>query len=463
MLLADSEVSEVSTRTHLQARPPAIETPWYKGMGEGISSGFQHGFAVANLTTESESDKMDAAEKRVKETRPDPIKIGTAGQLLHGLSTIAAYGVVGASGGATTGAVIGGAGGAVVGGAGAIPGAVAGASFGAGAGAVASIGYLSGVDKFFELTDQGIDADTAIKAAGLTGVVMSAGAGLPAYLGKTLGRQVLSGIGINEVLGMTERGATGEILRNSGYEKVAEHYKALDAQGMVLDALLGAAFPLVGRMLGGRKARAEDIDAALTLEQDVAGQTRNPSLESSLENIQALRENLATADRQLMAEGRTQTDIDVPRASTDVPNPEYGAMVRQMEGEINDHIFRDTGVSRADWDADIRRAIELDEEVNRSINERISREVETVETQAKESGTVPDKAPTADEMTLDSFARQDAELFAKAAPDTVIKDSEGRAVKAEHFNEYIDGVIRVGDEDAFLHNVAIACSLTHGE
>jgi hypothetical protein len=449
MYLGISEGTDTERRTFLERRPAPIEAPWYKGMGEGIVSGFSHGMAVSTLAATTDPDAHEKWEKTVRETRPDQVKIGTAGQLLHGLSTIAAYGFTGAVIGAPVGAAIGAAGGVFVGGVGALPGAAAGASYGASVGAVGSIGFLSGFDKYLELTDQGIDHSTALKAAGITGTVMTVGAGAPAYIGKTLGRQVLSGVGINEVLGITERGATGEILRNSNYEKVAEHYKALDAQGMVLDALLGAAFPLGGRLLGGRKARIEDIDAAFTLEQDIAAQTRNPSIESSLEKIQALKENLTIADRQIMAEGRTVSDVDLPRASTDVPNPEYAEMTRKMEGEINESIYRDTGLTREDWDSDIQRAIELDNEIKTEITDRVSK--------------VDDTSPVGEDMTPDVFARKDADLVAQAFPDARIRDENGNTVRAENFGEYVDGLIKQGDEDAFLHNVAIACSLTHGE
>jgi hypothetical protein len=57
----------------------------------------------------------------------------------------------------------------------------------------------------------------------------------------------------------------------------------------------------------------------------------------------------------------------------------------------------------------------------------------------------------------------DAEQLAKTSPDTRISDENGNYISAEDVGGYIDRTLKAGDEDTFLHNVAIACSLTHGE
>lgn len=449
MILGLSEVSDVSFGTYLEREPAPIEVPWYKGIGTGIVQGIEHAFDVAGASTD---DNFERRAKEIRESRPDPVKVGAAGQILHGFSSIAAYGAIGATGGAATGAVVGGTAGALVGGVGAVPGALAGAAIGAKAGATASIGYLSAVDRYFELLDQGVDHETAAQGAGIAGTVMALGAAAPAYVGKTLGRQVLTGVGMNVGLGMAERGATGALLEEN-YEKVAKHYKALDAQGVVLDAMLGAAFPLGGRFLG-RALKQEELDSAMTSQQDIAAQTRNPGLESSLESVENFKASLPEADRQLLTESRTISNVDLPNHTADIPNPEFGVMMRSFDDAVSTQIARDYGVTIKDMEADIRAALELDRQVRNSVQERIAAKLEDVQAKPVE---------IASDMTPDIFAKQEAELVAKANPDVKVADANGNIVSAENLGKFIDDTVRKGKEDTLLHNVAISCYLTHGD
>lgn len=452
MLLSTGYISDRSQRTYEQQSVDPVETPWYKGIASAIPQGIEHASDVAGASADS---NFEERARKIKESRPDPVKMGTAAQILHGFSSIAAYGVIGAGGGAATGAIAGGAAGAVAGGVGALPGAAAGAVFGAKAGATASIGYLSGVDKYFEMIDQGVDHDTATKAAGITGTVMAIGAAAPAYIGKTLGRQVLSGVGINVGLGMAERGATGSLLEEN-YAKVAQHYKALDAQGMVLDAMLGAAFPLGGRFLG-RMMKQEELDAAMTAQQDIAAQTRNPGLESSLENVETFKSNLAEADRQLLVEGRSVEDASLPRNTADIPNPEYGAMLGRMDEAFDDHLMRETGLTRDQLKADFERAVEIDRRVNETISNRIAdSETARVDIAKTSEGEMVDVTP-------DMFALQEAHAYAKAMPDVHITDADGRLISASDVAKHIDEIIKDGKDRTLLNSVAISCYLTHGE
>lgn len=458
MILGHSDDSDVDLRTYAQNPVAPIEAPWYKGMGTGLIQGITHARAVADIATDA--DDFDEKMRRVKESRVDPSTVGTAGQLLHGLSSIAAYGVLGAGSGAATGAVIGGGAGAVAGGVGAIPGAAVGAAMGAKAGGVASIGYLSGVDRYFEMIEQGVSHEVAQKAAGITGSVMAISAALPAYIGKTLAKQVTSGVVSNVALGMGERGATGEMLRANDYEKIAEHYRALDVQNVALDAMLGAAFPLAGRMIGGKQVTSEQLDAALVAQQHTLSQTRNPGLESSLENVEAFKANLIEADKQIIGQDRTLDQLDLPRNTADIPNPEYSAMYREWETAIDEHLLRDTGFTREQISSDIRRAVDLDNEVRKSINDRITQEIDAIE-QGKP--LLDQEGKIAEEMTPDMFAQHEAEVVAKIRPDVEVINSKGERMPIEDISKHITDTIKEGKDDAFLHNVAIACSLTHGD
>jgi hypothetical protein len=90
-----------------------------------------------------------------------------------------------------------------------------------------------------DLVRKGIDADKAQAA----GAVQAAGLGLGIWvpiLGKTLAqRMLLGGAGFNVAQGVATRGATAALLDGTAAEG---DFKALDASGIALDALLGLAF-----------------------------------------------------------------------------------------------------------------------------------------------------------------------------------------------------------------------------
>lgn len=65
----------------------------------------------------------------------------------------------------------------------------------------------------------------------------------------------------NVGLGVASRGGTAALLEANGYTQQAQQYKALDSTGLMVDAVLGAAFWGVGR---GFRPRASDVDASLT-------------------------------------------------------------------------------------------------------------------------------------------------------------------------------------------------------
>lgn len=431
MLLGLESVKQNEWRSYLENQPKPIEAGLFNGIGEGIFKGLEHAKAVAEIATGA--DDFDRASKYVKETRADPVTVGAVGQVLHGFSSIAAYGVMGAAGGAAVGGAVG----SVIPG----PGTIVGAAFGAKAGAVGALSYLPGVDKYFEMREQGVDDETAREAAGITGAVMGLSAALPAYVGKTLSAQVMSGIGMNVPLGMVERGATGALLDNQ-YADVAKHYKALDSKGIALDMILGAAFPLGARALsiGSRQA-----DSALVAEGDVAAQTRNPGLETSLDGTERFKADLVEADKLLVERGENPLEANLPRFGEQFPNEEFNKMFARTDDAITRHIESEYGVSRADIDADMKSIVDL----NNRVSDSLFRQEQTV-------GDIL-------EMTKEQFAKRDASIIAEKMPDIQVRDANGVIRSASEVIEHADELIKKGNEDSFLHNVAIACSLTHGD
>lgn len=102
----------------------------------------------------------------------------------------------------------------------------------------ASEGY--GTDR--ELRAAGVDPTTAAEAGAVSGAFSAAGAFLPGGVGGTLLKKVLSGAAINATAGVGSRALTSEVLDSGGYHDMAAQYKALDAQSLAADAILGTAF-----------------------------------------------------------------------------------------------------------------------------------------------------------------------------------------------------------------------------
>jgi hypothetical protein len=96
MLLGYSEVSDRNIAEYAQRGVTPIEAPWYKGIASAIPQGIEHAFDVAGASADS---NFEERARKIKESRPDPVKMGTAAQILHGFSSVAAYGVIGAGGG----------------------------------------------------------------------------------------------------------------------------------------------------------------------------------------------------------------------------------------------------------------------------------------------------------------------------------------------------------------------------
>ncbi len=369
------------------------------------------------------------ARKSVEQTRVDPTKMGTAGNIIHSLGSVLTEGVMG--------------------------GMVAGPL-----GAAAAIGGLSGFDKWLEYEGK-VDDETRAKLAGITGLTMGVGAALPPFVGKALSAQIASGIGINIGLGITERGASGAVLESAGYEKLAQHYKMLDGEAMLIDGILGAAFPVGARFL--RRPTTDQVDAALTTEQGILQQTRNPALETEFRQLDENLKSQVEADMQLFAEGRSFDNLELPRVVADqVPNPEFGAVIKAGDEAVSNAILRESGFTVDEWNAYIK-------ESNDAVQVRSAEEMdvrkqagdgEAVATRAAEEEVAGAKAK--EEVTPESFSRTEATNIANQNPDMRVMDDDGNAISATEALAKAADQERIAVENGYLHNVAVACALTHG-
>jgi hypothetical protein len=158
--------------------------------------------------------------KSAREFAPDPLSVGIAGQIAHGvLSSLAKAGAY------------------------TVSGPMAPALFG---------GDL-GVNRARELTDEGVDAGTAALAGLATGVAGAAGMRLPAALGATRAQSAALGAAVNPVLNVAETGAIRGLLQHADYDKIAERYDPFDPVSLAIAGITGGAF---GAAFHGGKANA---------------------------------------------------------------------------------------------------------------------------------------------------------------------------------------------------------------
>ena len=109
---------------------------------------------------------------------------------------------------------------------------------------------------------EGIDPGTARVKGLIDAATYGIGAVLPAArIMKSVIPDLAVTTAANVGLGVASRGGTAALLEANGYTQQAQQYKALDSTGLMVDAVLGAAFWGVGR---GFRPAAADVDASLT-------------------------------------------------------------------------------------------------------------------------------------------------------------------------------------------------------
>jgi len=160
------------------------------------------------------NEAYDSLGARLKEARefvkPDAGSQGTAAQVLHGLGQFA-------------------------------PAIAATAVGGPAVGAAAAFGTTY-EQTYQDFKDKGVDEQTARSLAATQSGLNAAGMALPAAVGSTLLTRIASGIGINTAFGGVGRFAVGDTLEEKGYTDLAKQYRFWDAEAMLVDSVLGAAF-----------------------------------------------------------------------------------------------------------------------------------------------------------------------------------------------------------------------------
>lgn len=167
-----------------------------------------------------------------------------------------------------------------------------------------------------EMQKQGVDSVTARNVALQQAGFNAFGFALPAGIGGSLATRVSSGAGINIGFGAGSRYASGAILEANGYDDMASQYKVWDAQAIIIDTLLGAAFGYayhlgapkqvnkqldIPEFLKSENIKPSDIDAAHVLNEGrYYDLESSPVLHSSPKSLNAHDAAMEKAGQQML-------------------------------------------------------------------------------------------------------------------------------------------------------------------
>lgn len=248
--------------------------------GEGMfstgtdSEKAQAGQASARLAAGQAFDPAagNALRRKANEFAPDPQSSSKADQVINGLAT-------GVTKAATAITLMG-----------PLPGA---AAFGAG----------EANNTYRELIEKGVDEDTAMKVAGVTGVASGVGAAIPvggATVAQTMGLVLASG----PATFVAQEKLSHDILEKAGYKDEASLHNPTDPLGLALSTVIPFAFGAAH--VAGIKSKAKAPEAIKT-EADVKDAVQlNPAEQSASDAFERSATNIAELRMAIDAETRPE-------------------------------------------------------------------------------------------------------------------------------------------------------------
>lgn len=249
--LSTSDISDVTGGSSIpeQAPDPGTKQPWEDPLKDWAQK------------------QSDAARAGAKAVIPDPRVTGSAANIVFGASKTLTGGVI-----------------SLVGTGGNLPAAAG------------TMAYISGMARYRDLKDQGVDDDTAEKLATteglLQGVGMVAPVGLPAKWieamtpVRQLMTQMATGAAGNAGQGVASRYITHQILSDAGYQALADQSKPLDGEAMAADLISGAFFG--GAHYAGQRPELAERARQLALSGQIDAQVRDAAKAVQTERMAAV-------------------------------------------------------------------------------------------------------------------------------------------------------------------------------
>jgi hypothetical protein len=229
-------------------------------------------------------------------------------------------------------------------------------------------GYLQGMGQYRDLRDQGVDDDTAQKAATIGGVLGGASfflpGGLPTKWLNEMGpatqavTQLGAGAAINTASGMVNRYATAQILDTAGYHDLADQSRVMDGQAILSDLLSGAFFGGVHYMHGRagelaqiaqKAAESGNLDPSIRdaakVSQDAraAAIDRAPGIPVDGETAGAHAQALEKALSDVLADKPVDVSHELDDSNQFLPRPEDPDVTASTRDMIHEE-FKNAGV-----------------------------------------------------------------------------------------------------------------------
>lgn len=347
-------------------------------------------------------------------------------------------------------------------------------------GGAATLGVTEGTNDYKEAIAAGVDPETALKKAGLSGVTAAAGAFLPLAVSKgaatgLMGLAMRAEAGGNEALasslygaastaatmstnlaaklgtasavntgfGVANRYMTSNLLESAGYHDMAEQYKPLDSQALIADAIMGLAFG-GWQHVEGRIAAAKETPA------------NRPSADLVQSAIDARRAEMQT------------------RAGPGLPiDPEHANLDLQLQDRAVANMLRgkETDVTADEARRVVEHSVIDPERVQLNDGYQVAGEKvfgqladfsEPARVEIKPAEYVPaeQRAPVAateGAATLSPMAQELATQLAARHSDMEVELPNGRTVRAADLHDEIARELAAATNESKLHDVAVAC------
>jgi hypothetical protein len=313
-------------------------------------------------------------------------------------------------------------------------------------GAAAAIAAGTGYDKYLELKPE-TDEATATLGGLITGATMGVGALAAPMYGKLLSTQILSAVGINVGLGMAERKAQHELLSGAGYDKMAEHYKMLDGEAVITDAILGALFPLGARahkkLFGGTEITTQDIDAAIVADKEIHEIQRDPQLFTEPSQVIEHKNAVDDATHQVFVEGADPTTLKSPDLGDRPPNPVFEETMAATKIATKAHLEDAIGMTLKDFDQGKINAEQMAKDIAGMMKQ------------------IEDK-PMGD-VDHTAFAKQEIERLSAIKDDMMTPNEKGELQSLKAVMEDMEKTTETAKQETSFVKLAMACALNYGD
>lgn len=328
-----------------------------------------------------------------------------------------------------------------------------GAAAGGPWGAAALLGGTQGYSDYLQNKQDGLDDQTAMEKAGITGGFSAAGAFIPMKFGNNLFTSVAGGAGVNLVTGAASRAATSAVLEANGYKDMAAQYRVFDGEAMASDAILGAAFGAHGYLAHRGAALPADVDAALATQSEEHFNRSAPGIPTTPDVANAHVDTMRDAIDALARgdEPDVRSDIAQKLADNSLPDPNHDTLPMLNEAASAELNHYDEAIKPVD-------AIEPPvREAGQPIEQLQPPEPKQVAEGAEPAPKEPPPTPM-DEMTL---ARMN-QLLARGAGELPYTDENGNQTTVRQ--KFLDMQQEMGDSDrlAKAHEIAAACFISTG-